>query len=67
MYIQDLVKQKLNDMGINDYQLHKQTGIPYSSIRDFLRPSDKVDLVKLGKVCEVLGVQPWAAIKEAGK
>lgn len=70
MYIQELVQQRLDSLGINNYELSKQTGIAYSSVRDFLRPNNRVDLVKLGQVCEVIGVNPWQLLremKEAGK
>ena len=64
MKIQDLLQQKLDSLEINNYKLSKATGIPYSSLRDFLRPSDRVDLVKLGRVCGVIGVTPWALFRE---
>ena len=67
MKVQQLLKLKIDDLGINLHQLHKSTGIPYSSLSDFMKPSHKVDLVKLGLVCQVIGVKPWALIREAGE
>lgn len=78
MKIQTLIKERLLELGLNNYKVHQQTGIPYSSVRDFMRPSDRVDLVKLTKVCGLIGITPWTMlrdyhnyklneIKEAGK
>ena len=64
MYIQELVKERLDGLGINNYQLSQQTGISYSSVRDFLRPNNRIDLVKLGKVCNVIGVDVWQLVRE---
>ena len=65
MKIQKLLQIKVNDMGLNLHQLHKETGIPYSSLGDFMKPSHRVDLVKLGLICQVIGIKPWALIREA--
>ena len=64
MYIQELVQKRLDDAGINNYQLSKQTGISYSSVRDFLRPNNRIDLVKLDKVCKVIKITAWQLVQE---
>jgi hypothetical protein len=64
MKIQDLIQKKLDELNLNNYQVSQKTGIPYSSVRDFLRPSDRVDLVKLGKVCGIIGITPWSLFRE---
>ena len=64
MYIQELVQKRLDSLGVNNYQLSQQTGISYSSVRDFLRPNNRIDLVKLGKVCKVIGVDAWQLVRE---
>ena len=65
MEVQKLLRIKIDDMGLNLYQLHKETGIPYSSLGDFMKPSHRVDLVKLGLICQAIGIKPWALIREA--
>lgn len=60
-----VLEKEMAQAGMSRYRLAESSGVAQSTMRDFFKAGNSINLVVLNKVCKTLGVDVWRIVRMA--
>ena len=60
-----VLEKEMAQAGMSRYRLAESSDVAQSTMRDFFKAGNSINLVVLNKVCKTLGVDVWRIVRMA--